>query len=160
EASNTEFRQRVKSLCGKLSAGDRRLLLHYNWQELEAAPREEQESFLNLLSKEADPDPWIKDMIAGRIEIKLAWDSRGGGWANTVTEQGWKGFFAHLTLARDCLVRAWKLDPSLPEAPSDMITVCMGAGERLGEDATDWFQRALDAQVDYVGAYQRIRLDL
>ena len=35
-------------------------------------------------------DPWIVNMVAGRLYIKKALDARGWDWAQTVTEQGWK----------------------------------------------------------------------
>jgi len=38
-------------------------------------------------------DPWLMEMLEGRQHIKLAWDLRGSGFADTVTPEGWRGFF-------------------------------------------------------------------
>ena len=43
------------------------------------------------------------DQPHGWIEIKRAWAARGSGWANTVTEDGWRGFREHLTKAEALL---------------------------------------------------------
>ena len=73
-----------------------------------------------------------------------------------MTEKGWKGFGGNLAEARTRFTRAWKAAPHLPEAPTEMIVVCMGAGEELGEDQMEWFERALDAQADFAQAYQNV----
>ncbi len=48
-------------------------------------------------------------------------DARGGGYANTVTKEGWQGFSEHLAQARSDLTDAWNLHPDFPLAPCRMI---------------------------------------
>ncbi|MBQ9726100.1 MAG: hypothetical protein IJV65_01165 [Kiritimatiellae bacterium] len=91
-------------------------------------------------------DPWLALVIEGRLEIDRGWDDRGSGWANTVTEEGWKGFGSHLEKAKAALEKAWALHPEFPEAAKHMITVAGGGCAGADEDL--WFGRALAAQID------------
>jgi hypothetical protein len=144
---------RLKTCCGKLDDTARRQAAEHTSSDLTAAGRAAQVAFTDKLREMPDADPWVLNVLDGRLHIKLAWDSRGGGWANTVTDEGWRGFFDHLAKARDSLTAAYKLAPHLPEASIEMITVSMGAGEKLGEDQNTWFDRATAAQLDHDHAY-------
>lgn len=118
-------------------------------------PTQWHEQLVDAMKAAPNTDPWLRDVLAGKLHIDLAWDARGGGFADTVTEEGWKGFFANLSLARDCLTRAHKLAPELPESATAMITVAMGGSERLNEDPAKWFAMATAAQADYRPAFSR-----
>jgi hypothetical protein len=96
-------------------------------------------------------------MMAGHYHVKAAWDARGEARGNQVGEESWRGFFEHLTQARDILTAAWKLHEDYPEAPTLMVIVAMGGGGQLGERPREWFGRATAAQIDYGPAYQRYR---
>ena len=102
---------------------------------------------------EATPgaDPWIAGCLRADLEIGLAWDSRGSGWANQVTEEGWKGFRYHLGLARKVGEAAHAARPNLPLAACTMMTVAMGQGDDAG--VKSWLKKATDAQLDYTPAY-------
>jgi hypothetical protein len=56
-------------------------------------------------------------------------------------------FAERLGKAKDCLERAWKSDPSLPEPAVLMLTVCVGLGIERDEMET-WFRRAMQADPD------------
>jgi hypothetical protein len=101
-----------------------------------------------------EADPWMVNQFSGDYEIKEAWESRGSGWANSVTPEGWKGFYEHLGKARDYYAAALKLQPTYPEPAANMVTVAMGAGDRLNEDPRKWFDRAVAAQIDFEPAYR------
>jgi hypothetical protein len=105
-------------------------------------------------------DPWLQQTVLGKIEINKAWEARGGGWANTVTDEGWKGFAQHLDAAERALTKAWEIDPTLVAAPADMLVVCMGRSHDL-ERHFLWFNRALAAQMDceipYINLFQAIQ---
>jgi hypothetical protein len=120
------------------------------WEQLKP---DEKTKLLKAIEETPAIDPWLLNVIRGIAETDLAWVSRGSGWANTVTAEGWKGFREHLTKARDALVAAHKLRPDFPEAATRMITVAMGAGEELGEDEREWFDRAIAAQIDFMPAW-------
>jgi hypothetical protein len=96
------------------------------------------------------PNPWLVGALCGNYHVKLAWKKRGGGYAHTVSDEGWKGFNEHLKTAREHLVRAWETAPQYPDVPSKLIRVSMGLDN--GEERL-WFERAVGAQFDYYGAY-------
>lgn len=65
-------------------------------------------------------------MVQGRAAIAWAWESCGGGWANTVTEEGWKGFHKNLRAAREHFHAALKLHPERVNPYIQLISVEMG----------------------------------
>jgi len=82
-------------------------------------------------------------LLRGDYYIRYAWNARGDGWADTVTEEGWKLFGQRLAMAEDALERAWKLDPTDARIPVKMINLELGQGE--GRDRMEiWFQRAME----------------
>jgi hypothetical protein len=87
-------------------------------------------------------DHSFSHLVAGRFYIEKAWRLRGNGYANTVSEAGWQGFNDSLEKARASLERAWALDKTNADIPTQMITVCMGLS--LHRDTMeDWFDRAM-----------------
>jgi len=98
-------------------------------------------------------------LLTGRFYIDYAWDARGDGWANEVSDESAKLFKERLLLARTALQKAYDLDPTDARAATMMITVCMG----LSEDrptADLWYQRAMKADPDCYDATQAMLLYL
>jgi hypothetical protein len=95
---------------------------------------------------------WVKLTLEGFAEKELAWVKRSSGWAESVSEEQWRGFAEHLKRARDLLAKANRLRPDRPEAATAMIAVAMGENVDLTE-TRDWFDRAVSAQFDYTPAY-------
>jgi len=122
-----------------------RLFSHTCWADLFAS-----------LSRRQGVDVWLLRMIQGEAEVAAAWEARGGGYVDTVTQEGWAGFRAHLTKAYAALTEAWKLHPEYPEAPALLIMVAMGGAKGMGEDERTWFDRAVAAQMDYGPAYDHL----
>jgi hypothetical protein len=151
--ANAGFQQGL--MLAKLRTGiERRKVLQTLSEILEPREGRAYENGVQNMAREAGADRWVVDTLLGKAHVKLAWDARGSGWASSVTDEGWKDFHKHLALARDHLTAAWKLHPELPEAPTAMITVAMGAGDELREDPMKWFERAVAAQMDYTPAYE------
>lgn len=99
-------------------------------------------------------EPWIVQMMLGRDEYRRAWVDRGGGFANTVTPQGWKGFAEHYEKAEAHCRAALALHPDFPEPYNFLIDIA-AAGHNPGpETVYDLFRRAVDAQIDFWPAYQ------
>ena len=99
-------------------------------------------------------DPWLTQLMLGRDAYGKAWVSRGGGFANTVSDEGRKGFRDHYSVALTYLRAALELHPDFPE-PSNFLIDIAGAGHNPGtETAYDFFRRAVEAQIDYWPAYQ------
>ncbi len=100
--------------------------------------------------------PWVRETLVGQAEIARAWQSRGSGFANTVTEEGMKGFEEHLEKAHRHLLHAWQLRKDQPMAATMLITVAMGGGVPEKESERLWFERAVAAQCDYGPAYDAL----
>lgn len=96
---------------------------------------------------------WAREAFLGEFHISIAWAARGGGWASTVTEQGWDDFRDHLALARKHLTKAWELRQDEPRPAGRMIYVCLGDSEDPVNEGRLWFDRAVTAQFDYEYAY-------
>lgn len=97
---------------------------------------------------------WLRGVLIGEFHVEQAWERRGSGYANTVGDAGWQGFRTELEEAHAALTEAYAADPTRPEAPTRMINVLAGLGERGTETEEKWFRRALEAQIDYYPAYR------
>jgi len=112
------------------------------------------------IRSQPNADPWLREMATGSAGIEAAWQARGGGWADTVTDEGWKTFARELRGAYGHLVEAWKLHPDYPEAPTELIRVAMGGEAGRGETPRLWFDRAVAGQFDYWPAYSALLMAL
>ncbi len=101
---------------------------------------------------------WLALTLDGERQINEAWKARGGGYANTVTKEGWQGFNDHLAEARNDLTQAWKLQPGFPLAPCRMMTVALG--DSGADEMRTWFDRTISAQIDYPQAWSEMRWGL
>ena len=97
-------------------------------------------------------DPWIVHMAEASYLSNQAWEARGGDWAVSVTEQGWRDFKEGLTQARPRLLQAWELHPEYPEAATEMMSLLIGLGTERSE-IRRWFDRAVAGQFDWSPAY-------
>jgi hypothetical protein len=132
----------IETVSGKLDPREIRYLLETVDDTFDNAPVERKLEFCKAVEASKDADPWMVNYLYGMYEVKAAWKARGGGFADTVTEAGWKGFYAHLAKARDHFVKAHTLHPEFPEPATSMIAVAMGAGDEINEKERDWFDKA------------------
>ena len=88
-------------------------------------------------------EQWFR--FQGEVEVSLAWAERGGGWANTVTEKGWKGFADHMSKAEQFLEQAWQINSSNAQTAYLMMRVELGQGKGRSRMET-WFKRAMALQ--------------
>lgn len=109
---------------------------------------------IDAWGKSAWPE-WVRLTLIGQAETQWAWALRGGGWANAVTQDGWKGFGEHIQIAHEALEKAWKLRQDRPEAAALMITVAM-AESAPPAVSRQWFDRSVAAQFDYLPAYTKL----
>jgi hypothetical protein len=115
------------------------------------------EAILRIIKPE-EKFEWLALVLEGESEVNLAWKARGGGYANTVTEAGWRGFERHLAQAHKAFAQAWNLQPNWALAPAAMIKVAMG--ESGSAEMRRWFNRATAAQIDYPTAWSNMRWGL
>jgi hypothetical protein len=81
-------------------------------------------------------------LIKGRAYTSYAWLARGNGFADTVSETGWKDFAARLELAASSLEEAWRLNSQDVRICLAMMNVELGQGQ--GRKRMEfWFQRGL-----------------
>ncbi len=89
-------------------------------------------------------DPWLKEMFLGRRFHDIAWQARGHGFANSVTQNGWKVFGENIQKGKEHFLAAWKIDPTRPEAPA---AICGAPFSK--EDSVKYFRIASEIQADY-----------
>jgi hypothetical protein len=71
-----------------------------------------------------------------------AWMARGTGFADSVTDDGWKAFAAELAQAEACLTNSWARG-ALNRTANQMMRVELGQGE--GRKRLElWFERAME----------------
>ncbi len=108
---------------------------------------ETNESTFPFLEKHAENlDPWLKEMILGRNFLAAAWDERGGGYAGSVTEEGWIGFKENLIQAKKHFEAAHQIQSSFSEAASQMVELSVICSEV--PDNEYWLKTALEREID------------
>jgi hypothetical protein len=125
--------------------------LYYNCNEKNL----KKDGFYKRIRGVKNASPYVVSILEGGYHISKAWKARGTGWANTVTKSGWKGMREHLGYARDILTKAYNSHPKLPYAQTLMLTVTMGSGGKVSLE--EWFQRGIDAHVEYNKVYSDYR---
>ena len=107
---------------------------------------------------EGDLKPWLRSMLLGSLHSKQGYNARGTGAARTVGEAGWRQLSKSLEIAEREFKKAYTLHPERPEAATLMITIAMhGATD---ESERTWFDRAVKAEFNHMGAYERYRISL
>ncbi len=95
----------------------------------------------------------VKLALDGDYFTRAAWNARGGGWANSVSNNGWAVFGQRLNQADTILESAYASYPNESEIATTMLTVELGQGQ--GTDRMElWFQRAVKADPNDYSAYK------
>jgi len=92
---------------------------------------------------------WFR--FCGMVEIQRAWGQRGGGFANTVTDQGWAAFRDHLKKAEQPLNTAWQMNSNIAQTAYLMMRLELGQGRGRAIMET-WFKRAMALERNYYDA--------
>ena len=95
--------------------------------------------------------PYLSLMLQGEYFMRLAWKMRGGGFADTVTEQGWKGFEENVSRAARFFEEAHKKYPHVPEAAAALIETAH-LQNRKQDNKVYYLKKALQSQADYFDA--------
>ena len=77
----------------------------------------------------------------GEFHIAHAWNERGTGWSDSVSQDGWKAMAEHLHAARVALEKSWSIKP-LEKAGVAMLTVELGDSKNRQAMET-WFNRVM-----------------
>lgn len=81
-------------------------------------------------------------LIKGKYYREYGWDARGGGYADKVTEEGWRLFGERIAIAAESLEKAWKMNSTDPRIPTEMVEVIVGQGKSRPTMEL-WFGRAM-----------------
>jgi hypothetical protein len=101
---------------------------------------------------EAKPDSLTARLGTAGLLVSYAWRARGGGYANTVKEQGWRLFDERLHQAVSVLRDAARLPEKCPRYWSVYLQASLGLGTARPEyDAV--FDQAVQANPSYMGHY-------
>lgn len=93
--------------------------------------------------------PWVKKWIEGEHCLAKAWQVRGGGYANSVTDEGMSVFAHESEKARHLLQEAWELKPEDASPAVTLIYSSLSMKERPALDhMRHWFDEVLKLQVD------------
>jgi hypothetical protein len=98
------------------------------------------------------------DSITARIAVAEAWQSyageaRGGGYANTVAEEGWRLFQERMKKSKEELVEAKKLKKFCPIWYSSMMSIAKLEGWNY-DDFEEIYQQAIAAEPDFYMFYR------
>lgn len=105
---------------------------------------------LNELEAEGvELDPWLKTMFLAEIAYRKAWDARGAGYANTVTEEGWRIYGEEIAKVLPLAEKAYNLRPDLPQSSLMAMKTCYGdeGRERF------WLNRVMSSRPGYLNAH-------
>lgn len=101
---------------------------------------------------EIDANNPVRTVLDGQYYVQAAWNARGSGWANAVSDEGWKLFSERLDKAAKILEAAYAQYPDEGGIARLMMTVELGQGQ--GRDRLElWFQRAIKVNPDDYDAY-------
>lgn len=101
------------------------------------------------VKKTAGAKLWLKKWIEGENCLKRAWEARGGGLANTVTDNGMGFFHRESEKARRLLVESWAQKPQTPQPAETLIYAGLSlSGDRATNHMRQWMNEVLKLQVD------------
>jgi hypothetical protein len=100
-------------------------------------------------------DLGLAHLARGRALIERAWEARGRGTADSVTEEGWQKMHERLQRAEQDLLRAAELDPTDPTPWAYLLTVAKGLNHDRAT-AEGWFQEAVRRDPTHYGAHTRM----
>lgn len=115
------------------------------------------EEYWQEISKTESVKPWVKKWVEGLSCLQKAWDARGGGYSNSVSDDGFAVFGHESEKSRRLLAQAWELNPQAPDPAVALIYSCLSMGkEKAPSEMRRWFDEVLKLQVDVDEAGQHM----
>lgn len=110
----------------------------------------------SAFSRENPTHP-VRAALRGVFLTAWAWQARGGGWANTVTQEGWRLMADRLEQANRVLTDACEKNPDDYLAATVMLSVELGQGTGRST-MEEWFRRAMNGHPDnYAACSSKLR---
>jgi len=98
-----------------------------------------------------DPTNPARAALRGKFLVTWAWQARGSGWANTVSDEGWRKMADRLEQANEVLTTAYEKNPDDYLSATEMLAVELGQGN--GRAAMEkWFECAMKGHPDNYSA--------
>ncbi|MBI2263934.1 MAG: DUF4034 domain-containing protein [Armatimonadetes bacterium] len=145
--------EKLRSTKSKFSSGRSKLWAFYNALDLKDAPPE---SALGVFGEwlKAYPESLTARVARGDFYIDWAWAARGGGYADTVTEEGWKFYNERIELARKSLEEAEKYGKDV-YLYNRLMTVAR-AESSPREECEAAFRKATAMDPEFYGSYMEM----
>ncbi len=124
------------------------------------APSKRKE-FLDAFARwqEAYPKSVTPRIAEAIVHVNYAWDARGGGYANTVTDEAWRRFFKELDEADSLLLEAERLSQDDPHLYETMLRTLLGKSTSKTQ-MEDVLQKGVAITRDYDHLYRRATIYL
>jgi len=106
---------------------------------------------VDVIQNEKRIPEYLKQIALGYAHNRMAWNSRGGGYANSVTQGGATEFERSQRKALVHLKNAHRINPNFPHAAHLMMDIARTGN--VNEPIREWFQASIAAQFDYLPAY-------
>lgn len=101
-------------------------------------------------------DAWVTNLLRGVTHLRLGREiTRKHGHGPHPLERG-AAYHRHMTDARRYLLEAHDLHPDRPEPASWLITLSALGYAPAGTTSRNWFNHAVEAQLDHIPAYTRM----
>lgn len=158
--SNFEFRELVKSLPAFFEwATQQPNMQQPAWRELIRFsnnirfPGYDAERAVKKYEQSDKKDPWLAAMFRGWFHFRLASEARRGRQVTGLGDARENNLEAGKFFRK-----AWELRPDIVESSYMMMAVSRQGGDE--DDEFTWFQRAIDAQFDFIPAYESVLFSL
>lgn len=97
---------------------------------------------------------WFKKWIEGRHFQRVAWEARGGGYSNSVSDNGWALFSRNMLKAKKSFEAAWAENPQHAGVAASMIARAQAEkGSVAKRQMNQWFDEMSKIQVDYADGF-------
>ena len=108
---------------------------------------------LPVVLNEPNVDPYVRDVLQALAAVKPL-QTEASYPVQKLSWDRWRGCLNELESAYAALKRAWKAHPEFPEAPALMISVANAKKDWKYGAPRQWFDRAVQAELDYLPAYE------
>lgn len=105
------------------------------------------------------PDSAILEGLKSRFYTDYAWDARGTGFADKVSQRQQILFNERLELATQAVEKGYQLDPTDASGPREMISIIMGMNQDQNL-MSKWFKRAVTIEPENYKTYHKLMYSL